>query len=82
MNKNIVLVTWKDTAVFPSIVAPREQAKEKARIAVISQAGFLISEDSEKVVLGWQYHKVSNKFEHITAIPRSSILEIKTLGEF
>lgn len=75
MEPKIVFITWKDAAVFSTIVADKTEAEEKAKTAVINQVGFLISEDEEKVIIGWQYHKYNKKFRHISSIPKSSILK-------
>jgi hypothetical protein len=79
MEPKIVFIIWKDAAVFSTIVADKAEAERKAKTAVISQVGFLISEDEEKIIIGWEYHEYNKKFRHISSIPKSSIIEMVTL---
>lgn len=79
MEAKIVFITWKDAAVFSTIVADKVEAEQKAKTALINQVGFLISEDDERIIIGWQYHAYNGKFRHITTIPKSAVVKMEVL---
>ena len=79
MEAKIVFITWKDTAVFSSIVANKTEAEQKAKTALINQVGFLISEDDERIIIGWQYHAYNGKFRHIATVPKSAVIKMEIL---
>ena len=79
MEAKIVFITWKDTAVFSAIVANKEEAEQKANTALINQVGFLISEDDERIIIGWQYHAYNRKFRHIATIPKLAVIKMEIL---
>lgn len=79
MEAKIVFITWKDAAVFSTIVADKTEAEQKANTALINQVGFLISEDDERIIIGWQHHAYNGKFRHIATIPKSAVIRMEIL---
>lgn len=77
--KQLVQIKWKDAVVRPTVSATAEEAGVKASFVIVTQVGYLLYEDNEKLVLGWQHYSLGDKYKHLLSIPKEMIIETKKL---
>lgn len=68
-----VLVHWVDASHNNTPISFEEAANDWEGIIDITQWGFLIHRNDERVMLGGSWNKNVGKFKYITAIPRENV---------
>ncbi len=80
-DKPLVKIIWKDAIYRSKIQATPEKAIQKGNLITVTQSGFLLGKDDDKVLLGWQHDDLSGQYRHILSIPHQAVIKIIELKE-
>jgi len=80
-DKPLVKIIWKDAIYRSKVQATPKEAIQKGNLIMVTQSGFLLGKDGDKVLLGWQHDDLSGQYRHILSIPQESIIQMTRLEE-
>jgi hypothetical protein len=76
MSKKIVYLRWLDSALSPDW---QHAPNERTGLSEIETVGYLILEDDKHVQVAQSSYEEWDKYSAIQSIPKSVILEMRTL---